>query len=281
MSQPVMAAFAGAETLSNSGVATPAADARLLLAHAMEVDLPQLFLAGQVTPQQQELFEKLLEQRCQGIPVQHLTGQAHFRYETLLVGPGVFIPRPETELLVDFAIKVLSARESQRRRVIELCAGSGAISRSLVRELGSVRVVAVEQSEQALPFLRRNLADTSVEIVAGDFGEVYRRLEPADLVIANPPYVPTGLANQLPSEVGFDPPEAVFAGQDGLEVIRKLAQITPELLVPDGMVVLEHDESHADQVRQLFAPEVLAGNYAPRSLAPAPISDRALRHMAG
>lgn len=244
--------------LAAAGLPSPGADARILLAHVMGIDVSQMFTAPVVGPGQLRDLDTLLERRIAGVPVQHLTGVAHFRHETLAVGPGVFIPRPETEILVDLALAVLAERPVGRRTVVELCAGSGAISLSLVRELGGVEVHAVELSDDAWPWLTRNLEGTNVRVVHGDMATAFEDLVgEVDLVVANPPYVPTAHRDLLPHDVvGRDPDLALFSGTDGLDALRVVAARAARLLRPGGWVLAEHDESHAAEALALLAPGV-------------------------
>lgn len=240
--------------LAAAGLPSPGADARILLAHVMGLDVSQMFTAPVVGPGQLAELDRLLGERIDGVPVQHLTGVAHFRHESLAVGPGVFIPRPETEVLVDLTLAVLAARPVGRRTVVELCAGSGAISLSLVRELGGVEVHAVELSDEAWPWLERNLAGTGVHLVHGDMASAFEDLAgEVDVVVANPPYVPAAHRDLLPRDVvGQDPDLALFSGDDGLDALRVVAARAARLLRPGGWVLAEHDESHAAEALALF-----------------------------
>lgn len=242
-----------AAQLAADGLPSPGADARLLVAHVIGIDLTEMLFAGAPSPAQLAELEELARRRAAGEPIQHLTGEAHFRYETLRVGPGVFIPRPETELLVDLALEALASRPSERRRVVELCAGSGAIVLSLVRELGGVEAHAVELSDDAWPFLEHNLAGTGVRTVHQDMADAFIDLEGrVDLVVANPPYIPEHIRAELPGDVLHDPDLALFSGPDGLDALRVVASRALALLRPGGWVMAEHDESHAPEVVALF-----------------------------
>lgn len=247
-------ALAATARLAAAGLPSPGADARILLAAVMGIDVSQMLMAPRVDAGQRAALEELLARREEGVPVQHLTGEAHFRYETLRVGPGVFIPRPETELLVDLALRELSRRPPGRRRVVELCAGSGAITRSLGTELGGLELHAVELSDEAWPYLVHNLDGLDVNLVHGDMAEALPELDgTVDLVVANPPYVPSGLRNSLPADVvGHDPDLALFSGADGLDALRVLSRVSARLLRLGGWVMAEHDESHVDGVLALF-----------------------------
>jgi release factor glutamine methyltransferase len=188
------------------------------------------------------------------VPLQHLTGTVGFARFELAVGPGAFVPRPETELLAQWAVGTGGGV------VIDLGSGTGALALAIAHELPTARVYAVERSPAALRWLRRNAADRAaagdrpVEVVAGDATDpaVLAELDgTVDLVVCNPPYVPGGVP--VPPEVAdHDPPEAVFGGPDGLAVIRPVIARAAALLRPGGWFGLEHDESHADAVAGLL-----------------------------
>ena len=241
------------EQLAEAGVTTPAADARWLVCHALKCDSTALVLRD-ASPGDRDKVAGCVARRRTGEPVQHITGWAPFRYETLAVGPGVFIPRPETELLVDKVLGHLTDLPAGKRCVVELCAGSGAIVRSLARECGGLELHAVERSSDAWPWLLRNLEGLGVDCRQEDMSEAFHDLDArVDVVVANPPYVPTSLRGRLPVEVSHDPAEALFGGEDGLDVIRVVHSVARRLLAPGGLVAMEHDQSHAGQVREIFS----------------------------
>lgn len=252
--RPAELIFELADEFAAAGFPSPGSDARLLVAEACETDVSQLLTRWEITPDEQQRARALARRRVAGEPVQHITGKAYFRYETLRVGPGVFIPRPETELVAGKAIELLAERPADRRRVVELCAGSGAIIRSIVRELGGVEAFANERSTNAEPWLRRNLADVDVTVAIGDMATAFPELDAkVDLVVVNPPYVPERLRETLPADVvGRDPDVALFAGPDGLDVMPVVANAAARLLRPGGAVVVEHDESHQPGVIDVF-----------------------------
>ncbi len=239
--------------LRAAGLASPAVDARLLLSHLL--DAPHgLLLAADPTSEQESRFEDMIRRRESGEPVQHITGLAPFRYEELHVGPGVFIPRPETEQLVEVALGILAERTPDRRRVVELCAGSGAVSLCLAREMGGVDLHAVELSDEAWPYLVRNLARVDVEVVSGDMAHAFQELNgTVDLVVANPPYVPETDRSILPRDVvGRDPDVALFSGDDGMDALRVVRDVALRLLAPGGWIAAEHDEKQSAAVTALF-----------------------------
>lgn len=246
------AAFELAGRLTRSGSPSPGPEARIIVAHVLGVEVPRLIAVDDVTAEQQRCIDELAERRMAGEPLQHLTGVAYFRHEELLVGPGVFIPRPETEVMVGWALQRLAERDT--RRVVELCAGSGAISAALATELGGLELYAVELDPEAFAFLERNLEGRGVDLVRGDMATALPELDgTVDLVIVNPPYVPERLRPFLPSDVvEHDPVLALFSGEDGLEAIKVVATVAMRLLAPGGILATEHDDSHQPGVVEIL-----------------------------
>jgi release factor glutamine methyltransferase len=238
--------------LAAAGVECARVDAELLAEHAFGVPRARLWLAADPSPEQLDALRRLVARRRARVPVQHLTGRAPFRYRELAVGPGVFIPRPETELLVDWGLSTLAGTPAPV--VVDLGSGSGAIAVAVATECPRATVFAVERSPRALVWLRRNAAGTGVRVVEGDatdpasLSDVDGRV---DLVLCNPPYVPDG--TPVPPEVGeHDPAGAVFGGPDGLDVIRPVIIRAAHLLRPGGAVGIEHDDSHETAVPGLL-----------------------------
>jgi release factor glutamine methyltransferase len=204
----------------------------------------------------------LINKRARRVPLQHLTGRAHFRYLELEVGPGVFVPRPETEVMTGWAIEQLRpivyavARGESRHLpvVVELGTGCGAIAKSIATELTGTRVHAVEVSEEAAAYAVRNLADTTVELHVQDMIGALPELDGAvDLVIANPPYIPLEAFESVVPEVrDHDPLLALFAGQDGLEVIRVVVAEAARLLRPAGLLCVEHADVQGESAQQVL-----------------------------
>ena len=242
-------------TLAAAHVASPRVDAELLAAFVIGVPRSRLLGAPNPTPAQVDRFRHLVGERAARRPLQHLTGTAPFRHLVLQVGHGVFVPRPETERLVEWGLGWL--REHPSERVVDLCAGSGAIALSVATEAApSPSVWAVEWDRAGLEWLRRNTSGTPVTVVAGDASDpaVLAELDgTVDLVLCNPPYVPEIGAAGLPPEVTeHDPHSAVFGGTDGLEVIRPLIGRVAALLRPGGAFAIEHDDTHAYVVPTLI-----------------------------
>ena len=239
-------------------------DAELILAHVLGVERMQLHARQfQLTLDQFELFQELIEARILGTPTQYLIGEAPFRYLSFSVGPGVLIPRPETELLVDAALveierlKSAPGANSQAVSIVDLGAGSGAISISIAHEARQralpVHIVAVEKSEEALSWLKQNIArhEVDVRVIHSDVRDALDGVK-CDIVVANPPYIPNEV--QLPPLVGANEPEiALFGGtRDGLEVPRLFIETATRLLKPAGLMILEHYENQSPALEQIL-----------------------------
>jgi release factor glutamine methyltransferase len=246
---PIVAA--AAEELAEAGVGSPRVDAELIAAHVLEVSRGRLALIETLRPDQLRRITTLVAERARRIPLQHLLGTAAFRHLELAVGDGVFVPRPETELLAGWGIE----RTPPGGVVADLCSGTGAIALSVADESKAARVIAVERSPVALDYLRRNaIPFPSVEVVEGDVTDpalLPGERGAVDVVLCNPPYVPDG--TEVPPEVAdHDPAEAVFGGADGLEVIRPVIALAAVLLKPGGFVGIEHDDVHGEAVPSLL-----------------------------
>ena len=235
-----------ARRLAEAGVESPRVDAELLLAHVLGVPRARLITLDEVPDDAVARFGALLDQRADRVPLQHLTGRAAFRHLELAVGPGVFVPRPETELLAGWVLEQLAGVAAPV--VVDLGAGSGALALAVAQEHPGVRVTAVEHDPGAIEWTRHNAAaraaagDPPVTVVAGDMTDpqLLRELDGAvDLVVSNPPYVPDGA--RVPQEVAdHDPPLALWGGPDGLDVVRGLLGTAARLLRPGGALGIEH-----------------------------------------
>lgn len=244
---------AAAERLRAAGVASPDWDADLLLAHVLGIPVGQLPLVEAITPAQTEQYDALIARRATREPLQHLTGFAAFRHVELAVGPGVFVPRPETESLAGWAIE--RSLELEAPVVVELCAGSGAISRSLVDEAPQANVHAVELDPGAHHWAEINLSGTGVDLRLGDMATAFDDLAgTVDIVVCNPPYIPLEAWESVAPEArDHDPHLALFSGDDGLEAMRVLEQRAAFLLRPGGVVGAEHAEVQAESAPAVFS----------------------------
>jgi release factor glutamine methyltransferase len=246
-----------AERLRAAGVASPERDADELLAHVLGLGLGRLALVDGVTEEQAAAYDALLDRRAAREPLQHLLGSAAFRHVELAVGPGVFVPRPETELLAGWAVD--RAREAGHHhrtcRVVDLCTGSGAIARAVKDEVPSADVHAVELDPDAHRWAERNLAGTGVELRLGDMATAFPDLAgTVDVLTCNPPYVPLEAWESVAPEArDHDPHLALFSGDDGLDALRVLAGRAAVLLRPGGWVGVEHADVQGESAPHLFA----------------------------
>ena len=251
-----------ASQLREVGVSSADQEARQLLAHAAGVELDRLPLLDDVEDAHAAYFQTLINKRVRRVPLQHLTGRAHFRYLELEVGPGVFVPRPETEVMTGWAIEQLRpmvyavARGESRHLpvVVELGTGSGAVAKSIAVELTGTRVHAVEISEEAAAYAARNLADTTVELYVQDMVGALPELNGSvDLVIANPPYIPLdAFESVVPEARDHDPPLALFSGDDGLDAIKIVAAEAARLLRPAGLLCIEHADVQGESAQRVL-----------------------------
>ncbi len=242
-----------AAQLAEAGVASPERDADLLLAHVLDVGLGRLPLVDDLTGAQQEQYAALVARRAAREPLQHLTGTAAFRHVELAVGPGVFVPRPETELLAGWAIEHALALPSPV--VVDLCTGSGAIAKAVADEVPDAVVHAVELDEGALAWAERNLAGTGVDLRHGDLATAFGDLAgTVDVVVCNPPYIPLEAWESVAAEArDHDPHLALFSGDDGLDAMRVLEQRAALLLRPGGVVGAEHADVQGESAPAVFA----------------------------
>jgi release factor glutamine methyltransferase len=270
------------EELADAGVASPQTDAEVLLAHALGVDrgeLRRLLVLGREVPDDAAaVFSGLVSRRAAREPLQHLTGVAAFRHLELVVGPGVFVPRPETEevaqVAIDEAAKTVGERGSAV--VVDLCTGTGAIALAVATEVPGTRVHAVELDRDAHAWAERNVDALSaaaagmtpensptpenpperiVRLVKGDARTALYGIDGlADVVVSNPPYVPSDAVPVDPEVAEHDPAVALYGlGPDGLEVPRGITDAAARLLRPGGLYVMEHAEVQAEAARDMVA----------------------------
>jgi release factor glutamine methyltransferase len=247
-------------TLAEAGVASAPVDALYLAAHLLDQDVRdvrrQMVLGGVEAP---DGYDDLVAERARRVPLQHLTGRAYFRGLELRVGPGVFVPRPETELLVDLALRELAGRD--RPVVVDLATGSGALAFAVKQEYPSAQVYAVELSELAHGWAvaNRDRLGLDVTVVRGDAREAFPDLlDRVDLVTCNPPYIPDDQVPVDPEVRDHDPGLALFGGSaDGLALPLEMAARAARLLAAGGVLVMEHAETQgATLPRALVAQDV-------------------------
>lgn len=261
--------------LSKAGIDSASTEAAQLLSFVVGVDRNRLILQDSLDEEDQIQFERLMAKRLNRIPLQHLTGTAPFRHIELEVGPGVFIPRPETELVTEAAIRHL--RACSNPRAFDLCSGSGAIAISLAFEVPGARVSAVEISDEALPYLRRNVAavksDIPVEIISADatdaaVPEFVEAIGTCDVVTCNPPYIPVGMIPKDPEVRDHEPPLALYGGADGLDVVRGIVNTAAMLLKRGGLLVIEHADVQGPDSPNGGVVSVMRESHDPVSGAP-------------
>ena len=232
-------------------------DAELLMASVLGVTRGRLLTLVEVPDDVAVRFGTLVDQRADRVPLQHLTGRAPFRFIELAVGPGVFVPRPETEQLTGWALERLAGAPAPV--VVDLGSGSGAIALSIAHECPAARVTAVERDSGAIEWTRHNATaraeagDTPVDVLSGDMTDpaLLTALDGAvDVLVSNPPYVPDGAV--VPREVAdHDPPLALWGGPDGLDVVRGLLVTAARLLRPGGWLGIEHADQQGSALPAL------------------------------
>ena len=244
-----------AARLRDAGVASPERDADLLLAHVLDVPLGRLPLVDDLGAGEQERYDALLARRAAREPLQHLTGTAAFRHVELAVGPGVFVPRPETELLAGWAVEQAQS-VAGTPVVVDLCTGSGAIAAAVRDEVPHADVHAVEMSPDAFRYAQANLGPLGgVDLRLGDAFEAFDDLAgTVDVVVCNPPYVPLEAWESVAVEArDHDPHLALFSGHDGLDAMRLLERRAAALLRPGGVVGAEHADVQGTSAPAVFA----------------------------
>ena len=238
--------------LHDAGVASPEYDAAELLAHVLGTTRSRLPLVDVVPADRAAAYDALVARRASREPLQHLTGLTHFRHVELEVGPGVFVPRPETELLAGWAIEQALLVESPV--VVDLCTGSGAVAKAIADEVPGARVHAVELDEPAHAWAERNLAGTGVDLRRGDMADAFGDLAgTVDVVVCNPPYIPLDAWESVAAEArDHDPHLALFSGDDGLDAMRVLERRAALLLRPGGVVGAEHADLQGESAPAVF-----------------------------
>lgn len=255
-----------ASAFTGAGIASARADAELLLGFVLGLsrgELQSAMILGSKVPTANEAtrFNELIQRRAAREPLQHLTGTAPFRNVEMLVGPGVFIPRPETEQVAQVAIDAARAAVVKTGHVVvvDLCTGSGAIALAVALEVAESQVWAVELDAAAHQWALRNLEALGlkdrVTLVRGDARTALPDLTGlADVVVSNPPYVPSDAVPKDPEVANHDPAVALYGlGHDGLEVPRGIVAAAQRLLKPGGVFVMEHAEVQAEAARDLLA----------------------------
>ncbi|MHB1234224.1 MAG: peptide chain release factor N(5)-glutamine methyltransferase [Microbacteriaceae bacterium] len=247
--------------LAEAGVPTPMVDAELLIGHVLGFSRGQVqakaVIGVSVSADDARAVMATVARRTRREPLQHITGRAPFRSLELAVGPGVFVPRPETEQVAQLAIDALLVSPGERPVAVDLGTGSGAIALTLAGEVPHSLVFGIENSAAAFVWAERNLRETGIgnaRLVFGELATALREWEgKVDVVVSNPPYIPLDAVPRDPEVRLFDPPAALYGGVDGLDVVRQVSATAWRLLHPGGTLVLEHGELQGGQIRQLLA----------------------------
>jgi len=239
--------------LTDAGVASPEYDAATLLAHALGTSRATVLSVPDVPADRAASFSDLIRRRAAREPLQHLTGTTGFRYVDLAVGPGVFVPRPETELLAGWAVEQASTLDAPV--VVDLCTGSGAIALSVAQEVPTATVHAVEVDPGAHAWAERNLAGTGVHLSLADMADALPDLDgTVDVVVCNPPYIPLDAWESVAREArDHDPAAALWSGDDGLDAVRVLEATAARLLRPGGVVGAEHADAQGASAPAVFS----------------------------
>lgn len=244
--------------LSEAGIESARVDAELLLCHVLECDRSGLFVLDTVSEEQLEEYIQFVAFRSARVPLQHLTGKAAFRRIEISVGPGVLIPRPETELLVDKAIGFV--RDISEPVIVDLCSGSAAMSVSLAIEIPCSEVHALEFVDEAFAWGQKTVRDFAAEIamvgstislhhadVRGcEVGALKSLAGKVDVIVANPPYIPSAAIPRDPEVFQYEPHSALFGGEDGMEFVGAIVAAAKFLLKPGGLVVIEHGDNQGE-----------------------------------
>ncbi len=256
---------AATEALAAAGVPTPDVDAELLAGHVFGLSRGELAAAslrgdaagdGGRDAGDLAVFAELIERRAAREPLQHLTGTAPFRHLELRVGPGVFVPRPETEMVAQLAIDALRATADAEPIAVDLGTGSGAIALAMATEVPHARVHAAENSVDAFIWAKENFARIAphARLAFIDLAEAFGELDgTVSVLVSNPPYVPDAAIPRDPEVRFWDPPAALYGGADGLDVVRTLSRVGLRLLRPGGTLVIEHGEWQGEPIRELLA----------------------------
>ena len=247
---------AATDRLTAVGVPSPRVDAELLLADVLGIPRSRLGAIEEVPAERAAAFASLVDRRASREPLQHLTGTAGFRHLELAVGPGVFVPRPETEAVAGWAVAAAAGivRTGRPPVVVDLCTGSGAIALAVATEVPRARVHAVELDEGAWEWASRNLRGSGVELRLGDMATAFPELDGAvDIVVSNPPYIPLEAYESVAPEArDHDPALALWGGEDGLDAVRVVEQVAARLLPAGGQVGVEHADAQGEAAPAVF-----------------------------
>nr|WP_230673084.1 MULTISPECIES: peptide chain release factor N(5)-glutamine methyltransferase [unclassified Rathayibacter] len=260
--------------MTRSHVPNADIDAELLLGHLLGLgrgELQARLITGLLLEEPMaDAFDRFVERRSAREPLQHITGVAPFRSIELAVGPGVFVPRPETEGVAQLAIDALRSVADPSPLAVDLGTGSGALALALAHEVPHARVIGVENSVEAFIWARGNrdrLRLENARIVFSDLADALPDLDgTVSVVVSNPPYIPSAAIPRDPEVRLFDPPAALYGGEDGLDVVRQLSHTARRLLRPGGVLVIEHGELQGAEIRDLLTADGWRGATTQRDL---------------
>lgn len=249
------------QMLGRAGIVDSRVDAELLAGHVLGLGRGALQAAAirgtSLDPSEAAALEELIQRRMAREPVQHIIGTASFRHLELRVGPGVFVPRPETEILAQLAIDALRASASPAPIAVDLGTGSGAIALSLATEVPHSQVFAAENAVDAFVWAKENFARVgapNARLAFIDLDRAFPDLDgAASVVVSNPPYIPDAAVPRDPEVRWFDPPSALYGGPDGLDVVRSVSVTAMRLAHPGALVAIEHGEEQGAEIRDLLA----------------------------
>ena len=249
-----------ASVLAGAGIQNARVDAELLAGHVLGLSRggvqARIVTDAAIGVEDFLAINEAVERRAAREPLQHITGRAPFRNLELAVGPGVFVPRPETEQVVQFAIDALRAVPSEQPLAVDLGTGSGAIALAMATEVPHSRVWGVEVSPLAFVWTKQNFRENAPDNAIPVFVDLAHALPSldgtVDVVISNPPYIPLGAIPRDPEVRLFDPEIALYGGDDGLDIVRDVSRTALRLLHPGGILVMEHGELQAAEIAALL-----------------------------
>lgn len=253
------------DVLSSAGVPDPEVDVDILLSTQLGMGrgelVAKLLTQSTISSEDAASFRVLISRRETREPLQHILGVAWFRSLTLAVGPGVFVPRPETENLVGLAIDILNSQPNSAPIVVDLGTGSGAIALSIAKEIPNSIVYAVEKSVEAIKWTKQNFMNSDLpnaSLIFGDFGitELLKAhpeiIGQVSVIVSNPPYIPSSATPREPEVYKFDPEIALYGGEDGLQFIKQIAYSSVILGCDGASLLIEHGEHQSKDVQKIF-----------------------------
>ena len=249
-----------AKRFEEAGIDSAIVDAELLAGHVLGLSRggiqSEIIVGAEINDAQAEEITNLYARRLNREPLQHITGKAYFRNLELEVGRGVFIPRPETEFVAQLAIDALRVVASDKPIAIDLGTGSGAIALALATEVPNAKIFAVEKSDDAISYTRRNFekyGNENATVIQGDLAEAFSDMDgSASVVVSNPPYIPLAAVPRDVEVRLHDPQLALYGGEDGMQVMHLVSASAKRLLHDGGTLVVEHADSQGEQVSQLL-----------------------------